>query len=128
SPPAEAQPAKPPAAEPPKEPAPKEPPSGFAFGSYGRMIAATDFHGRPGRDADIVAHGARLDEGNYVELELRRDDHWNVTKTSTRVVSTLALASPIFHYTGNFDVQMTVRNLYLEVRRVGGSGLSAWAG
>ena len=92
------------------------------------MITAGDLRGHPGRDANIVEHGSRLDEGNYVELELRRDDYWNVTKTGTRLVATLAVASPIFHYTGDFSVQMAVRNLYLETRGVGGSGLSVWAG
>ena len=108
-------------------PAPRSP-TGFAFGSYGRMIAAGDLHGQPGRDANIVAHGSRLDEGNYVELELRRDDFWNVTKTGTRLVATLAIASPVFHYTGDFNIQMSVRNLYLEARGFGGSNLSVWAG
>src|SRR5262249_22233271 len=108
---AEAAPAPAPEAAPAPAPAPEppKPPTGFSFGSYGRMIAAGDLHGGPGRDADVVAHGARLDEGNYVELELRRDDYWNVTKTGTRLVATLAVASPVFHYTGNFDVQMAVR-------------------
>jgi maltoporin len=115
-----------PAAPPPSEPA--RPPTGFSFGSYGRMMAATDFKGRPGRDADIVAHGSRLDEGNYVELELRRDDYFAVTRTNTRVVATLAAASPVFHYTGDFNIKLAVRNLYLEARNFGGSGLSVWAG
>ena len=107
---------------------PARPPTGFAFGSYGRMIAAGDLRGGPGRDANIVAHGSRLDEGNYVELELRRDDYWNVTKTGTRLVATLAMASPMFQYTGNFDIQMAVRNLYLEARGFGGTDFSVWAG
>ncbi len=107
SPPAEPAPAAP--ESPPPQPPPVEeprPPTGFAFGSYGRMIAAGDLRGGPGRDSNIVAHGSRLDEGNYVELELRRDDLWNVTKTGTRLVATLAVASPVFHYTGNFNIQM----------------------
>lgn len=113
---------------PPPPAAPEDPKSGFAFGSYGRMIAATDFHGRPGRDADLVAHGSRLDEGNYVELELRRDDYWKITRSTTRLVATLAVASPVFHYTGDFNVKMAVRNLYLEARDIGGTNLSVWAG
>lgn len=123
-----------PAAE-PKKPAPSPPesepphaPTGFSFGSYGRMIAATDFRGRPGRDANIVAHGSRLDEGNYVELELRRDDYFAVTKTSTRLVATLAIASPVFHYDTDFNIKMAARNLYIEGLNLGGTHLSVWAG
>jgi hypothetical protein len=116
----------PPALEAPKKPPP--PPSGFAFGSYGRMIAATDFKGRPGRSADIVAYGSRLDESNYVELELRRDDYWEKTDSTTRLVATLAVANPIFHYSGEFNVKMAVRNLYIEERDLGVKDLSIWAG
>ena len=74
-------------------PEPPKPPTGFAFGSYGRMIAASDLHGRPGRDANIVKHGSRLDEDNYVEAELRREDFWDLTQSATRAVITLANAS-----------------------------------
>ena len=100
----------------------------FSFGSYGRMIAATDARGGGGRDADIVAHGSRLDESNYVELELRRDDEWPVTASRTRLVATLAFASPVFHYTGDFDAKIAVRNLYIEERDLGIEGLAVWVG
>lgn len=106
----------------------KHPESGFAFGSYGRVIAATDLKGRPGRDADVVAHGSRLDESNYVELELRRDDYWSKTDSTTRLVATLAVGNPIFHYNGDFNVKLAVRNLYLESRDLLAKGLSIWAG
>ena len=92
------------------------------------MIAATDGRGRAGRDADLVAHGSRLDEGNYVELELRRQDFWQKTGATTRLVATLAVASPVFHYDGDFDVKMAVRNLYLEERDLGVEHLAVWAG
>lgn len=118
-----------PKAEPAKsDPPPPVPPTGFTFGSYGRMIAATDLRGRPGRSADVVAHGSRLDEGNYVEMELRRDDYFTVTKTATRLVATFAAASPVFHYNGDFDAKIAVRNFYIEGRNLGGSRLSLWAG
>jgi len=100
----------------------------FSFGSYGRVIAATDARGGPGRDADIVAHGSRLDESNYVELELRRDDEWAKTGASTRLVATLAIAHPVFHYDGEFDINLAVRNLYLQANDLGLDGLRVWAG
>lgn len=103
-------------------------PTGFSFGSYGRMVASTDAKGRPGRDADIVAHGSRLDESSYVELELRRDDTWEKTGARTRVVATLAVAGPFFHQNGDFAINMGVRNLYLEERDLIAKGLSVWVG
>jgi maltoporin len=101
---------------------------GFHFGSYGRVVAAGDLRGRPGRDADIVGRGSRFDESTYAELELRREDYWKDTGASTRVVATLAVRHPIFHYNGNFDAAIALRNLYLEEVDLGAKGLSVWAG
>jgi hypothetical protein len=120
--------AAPPAPVKPPVPEPPPPLSQFAFGSYGRMMAASDLKGQPGRDADLVAHGSRLDEGNYVELELRREDHWKKTNSTTRLVATLGIASPVFHYTGEFEVTAAIRNLYLESKDLGLKGLGVWAG
>jgi hypothetical protein len=101
---------------------------GFHFGSYGRVVAAGDLRGRPGRDADIVGRGSRMDESTYAELELRREDHWEKTGARTRVVATVALRHPIFHYNANFDAAIALRNLYLEEVDLGLKGLSFWAG
>jgi len=116
--------------EPARAPDPAQPPptGSFQFGSYGRVIAATDARGGPGRDVDIVAHGSRLDESNYVELELRREDTWKVTKAATRIVATLAVGNPIFHYNGEFDVKMAVRNLYIEEKGLISPDLTVWVG
>jgi len=100
----------------------------FGFGSYGRVIAATDATGRPGRNSDITAWGSRLDLSNYAEIELRRNDHWGSVGADTRVVSTLALGNSIFHYHGDFDAQIAIRNLFIEERGLGLKGLSVWAG
>jgi hypothetical protein len=101
---------------------------GFVFGSYGRVVTASDGTGRPARESDIVAHGSRLDTSNYVELELRREDTWEKIGIDTRIVSTLAVGNSIFHYDGTFDAQIAVRNLYLEANGLGTKGVSAWAG
>lgn len=110
---------------------PNQPPGyadGFHFGSYGRVIAGGDATGRPGREADIVARGSRLDESNYAELELRREDYWKKTGAYTRIVATVALANPVFHYNGQFDAGIALRNLYIEETGLGARGLSFWAG
>jgi len=110
------------------DPEPEPHRGSFSFGSYGRVTAAGDVRGRPGRDADIVAHGSRLDHDNYVELELRRDDHWAAVEADTRFVATLAVGNPIFHYDGEFDASIAVRNLYIEEKHLGLKNLSFWAG
>ncbi len=101
---------------------------GFHFGSYGRVVAGGDHRGRAGRDADFVAFGSRLDESNYAELELRREDYWEETGAYTRVVATVALGNPIFHYDAQFNAKLAVRNLYIEESGLGLKNLKVWAG
>lgn len=103
------------AAAAPSTPA-EPPPSGrFEFGSYGRAHFASDLRGGTGRKANIVAHGTRIDEDDYAELELRREDTFK-NDVSTRVVSTLALFGPFFHFTGKAQDQIAVRNLYAQAK------------
>jgi maltoporin len=123
-------PPKEPAAAPAIPPPPAEKPheGSFQFGMYGRVVAATDGHGGPGADSELVARGSRMDEDNYAEIELRREDHWETTGIKTAIVVTLAMASPVFHYAGKFDLNAAIRNLYLEARDIGTKGLAAFAG
>ena len=86
----------------------------FEFGSYGRVYAASDLRGGTGRGTNVVAFGPRIvDEGNYAELELRREDKWS-EKVKGRVVATLALFPPFFHFTGKATQAIAVRNLYAQ--------------
>lgn len=86
----------------------------FEFGSYGRVWAAWDARGGIGRGTNVVAFGPRIvDEGSYAELELRREDKFD-DKTKSRVVATLALFPPFFHFTGRVDNDIGVRNLYAQ--------------
>jgi len=95
-----------------------EKPSGhegrFEFGSYGRVWAATDLRGGLGRGTNVVAFGPRIvDEGSYAELELRREDKWS-EDVKGRVVATLALLPPFFHFSGKIDNNIAIRNLYAQ--------------
>jgi maltoporin len=97
----------------------------FEFGSYGRVYAASDLRGGTGRGTNVVAFGPRIvDEGNYAELEFRREDKWNERVTS-RVVTTLALFPPFFHFTGKTDQMFGLRNLYAQGTY---ENVTMWAG
>jgi LamB porin len=85
----------------------------FEFGSYGRVVAASDLRGGTGRDANIIAHGDRIDEDSYAELELRREDTFS-PDVQSRIVSTLALFPPFFHFSGDATQAIAVRNLYAQ--------------
>jgi maltoporin len=86
----------------------------FEFGSYGRIYGASDLRGGTGRGTNVVAFGPRIvDEGDYAELEFRREDKWNA-RVKSRVVTTLALFPPFFHFTGKLDDAIGVRNLYAQ--------------
>ena len=86
----------------------------FEFGSYGRVTAATDFRGGTGRGSNVVAFGPRIvDEGSYAELELRREDKYS-DKIRSRIVATLGLFPPFFHFTGNAVQNIGLRNLYAQ--------------
>ena len=94
-------------------PAPAAPTGSFEFGSYGRVRIASDLRGGWGRTANVVAYGTRIDEDSYAELELRREDTWK-GDIKTKVVTTLALFSPFFHFTGQVNQQIAVRNLFAQ--------------
>ncbi len=86
----------------------------FEFGSYGRVWVASDFRGGTGRGTNVVAFGPRIvDESSYAELELRREDKWS-EKVKGRVVATLALFPPFFHFNGRINQAIGVRNLYAQ--------------
>jgi hypothetical protein len=105
--------------------APSTAPSGrFEFGSYGRVNVASDLRGRTGRDADIVAHGSRVDDESYGELELRREDTF-AEGIRTRIVTTLALFPPFFHFSGSADDRFAVRQLYAQASD---NGWTLWGG
>jgi LamB porin len=104
---------------------PPPPPTGFAFGSYGRIDAATDLTGSTPEPVAVVAHGARIVEKPYLELDLYY--HWISPRgVRVRTATTLAFGDSLFHYTGEFDAAIALRNFFLEAAIPG--GLTLWAG
>jgi len=112
------------AVEPPAEAPPPAP--ALQFGSYGRVVGASDLSGRTGRNTDLVRFGTRLDESTYAELNLSRLQP--VAGRDVKVVFTLALFGPLFHFDGDASDVLAVRQAFAEVADVGVKGLSVWAG
>ena len=149
--PADPPPADPPPAEPPAPPPPVEtkPPAvepakpttagdetimtiseprrdlGFRFGSYGRVIAGTDLRGGKPESANVVAHGPRIVEPSYLELDFSYGFETPRGYT-VRPVITLALDGTLFHDTGEFDAQPALRNMYLDAQL--SKRMTAWVG
>jgi hypothetical protein len=107
------------------ESSPAREPTGFTFGSYGRIAAGTDLRGGTPEPVAVVAHGARIVEPTYLELDLA---YGFVAPSGHRLrtVTTIAFADSLFHSTGDFDATIALRNLFLEAEL--GGGISAWAG
>ncbi|MBX3275559.1 MAG: carbohydrate porin [Sandaracinaceae bacterium] len=123
--------------EPAEAPAPEDPPEpdppaeehsgGFYFGSYGRIVAASDLDGRSGRQNLVTTWGPRVDEHDtYAEIELRREDRF--AGMHTQVVATIAYFGPLFHYDGELSERIAFRNLYARVGNLLTPGLNVWAG
>ena len=85
----------------------------FGFGSYGRVGVGTDLHGSTPEQANVVSHGSRIAEPAYLELDM----YYGMTTANhvkVRTVTTLAFDDTLFHYSGEFDAQPALRNLYAE--------------
>jgi len=83
----------------------------YGFGSYGRVGVGTDLRGSTPQAVNVVQHGSRVVENSYVELDM-----YYRTQPSSAVhvdtVATLAFEDDLFHYTGEFDTKLALRNLY----------------
>jgi maltoporin len=100
---------------------------GFAFGSYGRVSAATDGRGGTPEPVTVVAHPPRVVENAYVELELRYAGALpDAGGWTYRTVITPAFLGEPFHYTGDVGAtQVMLRNLYAELVH---GPLALWVG
>ena len=102
--------------------------TGFYAGSYGRAQTTFDVSGGRGDPVNITSRRTRHELGSYLELDLG----WRFeTDQGARfdVLLTPAFSGDVFHYTGRFDAQLALRNLYAEASNfVPGVPIFAWAG
>jgi maltoporin len=103
---------------------------GFRFGSYGRATAGSDLRGGKPEKILIVAHGPRIVEDSYLELEFSygfvKHREAGEGYIALRPVITLAFDGTLFHDTGEFDARPALRNMYLDARIA--PSITAWAG
>lgn len=97
------------------------------FGSYGRVPVSTDLSagagGGHGSPAQIVSHGPRVDAEPYLELDFKL---WRHGKDGDfGMVFTPAVAGELFAYSGVWDTQIAIRNLYAEAEA---APFTLWAG
>ncbi len=106
------------------------PDRGFRFGSYGRVIAGSDLRGGKPEKILIVAHGPRIVEDSYLELEFSygfdKLSAANRYAIVVRPVITLAFDGTLFHDTGEFDAHPALRNMFLDGQI--GRDLTLWVG
>lgn len=98
----------------------------FTLGSYGRVQVGTTPDGHGGAPV-TVAIPTRLVKAPYLELDLA----WERTTASGArfdAVVTPALVGALFHYDGQFDSDLALRNLYASASDALAPGVEVWAG
>jgi len=111
----------------PAAPAPRTD-AGFVFGSYGRVQPYTDLRGGGAKHSNIVAHGSRLEQNSYLELDFGYNFERNKAGVDFKLVTTMAFGGNLFHETGSWDDNAAIRNLFLQADNALVKGLSIWTG
>lgn len=106
---------------------PTEGPSRFRFGSYGRFGVFTNQLGKDVQTVNAATRIPRLDKRPYLEIYLGYERQLEELGHFL-VMLTPAIAGDPFHYTGKFEAALAVRNAYVAMARLGGTGAKAWAG
>lgn len=105
---------------------PPSPSEGFQFGGYGRVGISTDLDGSRGKPHTVVSHGTRLEEPLYAEMDFRYRKRFGDLRLL--VHTTLGFLDNFFHFTGQFESRVAIRNLYAEAEGLWDNRLSFWAG
>lgn len=98
----------------------------FTFGSYGRVVGASNLRGGTGKQLNVVGHGPRIEEAPYLELDLASG--YDGGGADFDVVVTMAVTDALFHLDGDFDGAIALRNAFVRAGGFGVEGLTLWAG
>jgi len=107
-----------------------EPPAQAAdaqLGSYGRIQASADLDGGQGDAVNVVSYGTRLEKAPYMELDVLLSEEADDGARFTAVITT-ALQGDVFHYTGEWDADLALRNLFVGADGFTAAPIHAWAG
>jgi len=105
--------------------------SNLTMGSYGRIGIASDLDGGSGGPTQIVSHSTRIEKLPYQEIYLKYDfTSENSKKDGIKVKLnyTMAFDQDLFHYTGKFDVNMAIRDFYIDVDNILLKNFNIWVG
>ena len=102
--------------------------SGFFAGSYGRANLGYDLQGGRGDALSVARRTTRHELGPYLELDLGWK--WRTAQDAKfKAVITPALTGDVFHYSGEWNAQLAIRNLYVEAEDfIPNVPLTMWAG
>ena len=104
------------------------PEDSFTFGSYGRLVVGSDLEGGGLAPVRVIAHAPRLLETSYAELDFSYGLRVPSTETEFTTHLTLALGESLFHFNGDFQADIAIRNLYVEAKGALGPDITVWAG
>lgn len=100
----------------------------FWAGSYGRVQVSSDMEGGGGDAFNVASYGPRLEKDPYLELDLG----WRAALedgSTFGVTLSPALSGQLFHYDGQWQDELALRNMYADAADFAGDvPLSVWAG
>ena len=99
----------------------------FTFGSYGRVGLSTDESLARPQKRQITSSGPRIIQNDYLELDLNIG--WSPKDIGeVAVKTTVAYLDALPHATADFDSRVAVRQAFLLVDKVLGTGAFVWFG
>ncbi len=100
----------------------------FFFGSYGRVGSSIDpSTGGVGQQPSVVPFAPRLTEGNYLELDFNYRA-WRGREAEVSTTLTLAFGDRFFHFDGEWDADLTLRQAFVEASKLFETPLYVWIG